>query len=150
LWFFKSAGYVVCKRKIKKFPFIGERNTTFEGLNSIIPYEICDLDGGGNFDCFNGVFTVPKTGVWYFYFSALKLKKDSNDNELYVHLVKLGQKVLKEAFIDVFDNNGGNGIYLQMQIYLEKGAKIAMELVKGNIYGEGKQITTFMGHLLEF
>lgn len=61
-------GYSDVKKALVYFNVL--RNSTFNTANTAIPYELEVLNIGNGFNASSGIFTVPRSGTYYFSFSS--------------------------------------------------------------------------------
>ena len=119
-----------------------QRNSTYTLNGTTIPFEIERLNIGGGMNINSGIFTAPKTGIYFFSFTALK---DRPANTLRVDLYH-NSNVITRA-----EGTGVKGLFtavLSSTLSLKSGDRISLHLTSGQIWDSGVHHTNFNGMLL--
>ncbi|KAM8746493.1 complement C1q-like protein 4 [Acanthopagrus schlegelii] len=99
---------------------------------------------GGGYDCTSGVFTAPRTGVYYFTFSYHAGK----DNKSGLSLVKNSSIIVRATDNNEqqknFTDNAGNSAVLELQ----SGDKVFVRLPAGCWVWGADNTTSFSGFLI--
>ena len=95
----------------------------------------------------NGIFTVPKSGIYHFSFVAIKERDDKIHDWLVIYLRKNGENI-GQAFATGYA--GSYTTALTSTLELKKGDKIDLYKTTGEIYDNGMGLHThFTGWLIE-
>ena len=65
--------------------FYVQRSTNFDTENVPIPFEVTRLNVGNAMNAASGIFTAPKTGIYFFSFSGLGSAKRGTFPQLYLN-----------------------------------------------------------------
>ncbi|EFX64194.1 hypothetical protein DAPPUDRAFT_305193 [Daphnia pulex] len=129
--------------------FFAQRTGTFHVKTVIHPYDIVPLNQGQCFSSSSGVFTVPFHGIYHFYFTALKMKKqESGTGRLTIQLVKnrkivpIFREVLAEIHMDSADSYVFFPLQLQATAELQERDEITGELFEVNDLKLSRHVST--------
>nr|CAH0102649.1 unnamed protein product [Daphnia galeata] len=138
----------------RRIAFFVHSNTGFNKTGSIIPYQIVELNYGNALNITSGTFNVPVKGIYHFYFTALKMKKElSGTSSLTVQLKQIGNpdKVIAESHINSNDWYGWFPVHLQATVHLELNSTVGVQLLLGTIFESSEKnhlLTSFGGFLV--
>ena len=119
--------------------FYVQRNTSYDVNNTVIPYEMEQLNIGGAMNLATGVFTAPTNGRYFFSFTARAFSPMS-----YVFLR------LNGIFITIAYGSGQwFNLPLTATLNLKKGDRIDTFLYGGSLFDTESHYTQFTGILLE-
>jgi len=120
-----------------------QRNSTYSIVDTTIPFQLERLNIGGAMNITSGIFTAPKSGIYFFSFNGLK---DSPTNTLTVRLYH-NSKIITRAY---GTNVAGHfTATLSSTLSLKSGDQIRLLLVEGKLYDENSLYTNFNGMLLQ-
>ena len=120
-----------------------QRNETYTFNGTTIPFQLERLNVGGGMNITSGIFTVPKSGIYFFSFNGMKT---STANTLYVDLYHNSNRITL-AF-----GTGEVGYFtvtLSSTINLKSGDQISLRLIQGQLFDNGQHFTNFNGMLLQ-
>ena len=120
-----------------------QRNLNYTLNGTTIPFEIERLNVGGGMNITSGIFTAPKSGIYFFSFSGLK--GWSANLDLYVGLFH------NSNYISTAHGTSIDGFFtatLSSTLSLKSGDQISLQLLKGGIHDNGPY-TNFNGLLLQ-
>jgi hypothetical protein len=121
-----------------------QRNSTYNSVNTNIPFQIESLNVGGGMNLTSGIFTAPKSGIYFFSFSGLK---DSSVVNLSVDL-NLNSNLVTPA--STWTNSTGSfTLTLSSTLQLKSGDQISLRLVFGQLWDNQYSYTNFNGMLLQ-
>ena len=116
------------------------RKSSYAIINSVIPYEIVQLNIGGGMNAATGIFTAPTSGRYFFSFTGLSGAAGTG-----VHL-RLNQVFANDAYGSQFQNN----MPLSATLNLNQGDQVDIFLGDaGSIFDNANLQTMFSGFLLE-
>ena len=120
--------------------FYVQRNTPFSTQNVAIPFEIVRLNIGGAFDLSAGIFTAPRTGIYFFSFIGFPDFPASSFVRMTVGLFLNGNQIGVGESEETNSSKGQNEqLSLQSTLNLKAGDKIWLEI----IYTSGAEIFLF-------
>ncbi len=134
--------------------FYAQRNTSFKMPGKIVNYDSTVLNIGNGFDALSGVFTAPKDGIYFFYFSGLKEWGTTN---LTIQ-VMLNNQPVNSRHVSAGDRVSGDHwatLESQVTLPLNVGDTVAVKLYSGSMYDTNLpndfmgKTTTFSGFLLQ-
>lgn len=130
---------------IKSSPvhFYVQRASDFSTTNTIIPFEIERVNIGGAMNLTSGVFTAPRSGIYFFSLSGLK---GSAPNSLFISL-RLNGKDVGSAFAAAMDYDLTYSI--QATLHLQTGDVITLYKTGGVLSDNVYHYTHYTGWLLE-
>ncbi len=120
-----------------------QRNSTYNLANTKIPFQIIRLNVGGGMNVTSGIFTAPKSGIYFFSFTGLKT--DSGVT-LSVDLYHNSNRITRAEGTYVA---GLFTLTLSSTLTLQSGDQISLLLVGGALYDSWAQHTNFNGILLQ-
>jgi C1q-related factor len=121
-----------------------QRNSSYYTTGTIIPFHIARLNVGGGMNITSGIFTAPKSGIYFFSFSAVK--EDPATAGMYVDLY-LNSTNIARGF-----GQGALGHYtasLSSTLSLKSGDRISLLLTLGQLWDTTACHTNFNGILLQ-
>ena len=120
-----------------------QRNSTYTLNGTTIPFEIEGLNVGGGMNITSGIFTAPKSGIYFFSFSGLKTPPA---NPLSVELYH-NSNPLTAAYGTLLD--GYLTATLSSTLNLKSGDQISLRLYSGQLFDSSYHYTNFNGMLLQ-
>ena len=128
-----------------------QRSTNFGTENVPIPFEVTRLNVGNAMNAASGIFTAPKTGIYFFSFSGLGSSKSATFPQLYLNGILIGS-----GWADnIGSSDGADDIptfTLQSTVQLNAGDQISLKLDSwgtGFLWDDGNHYTHFTGWLLQ-
>lgn len=137
---------VIGVNDIKSQPvyFYVQRKTNFTTWNTPMPFEIEKLNVGGGMNLKTGVFTAPKSGAYFFSFSANSVNGDTHAGLFLNNTVLIG---------DSYGRTGHATLSMQSILNLKKGDTLAIKISWGYIFDRAESrygpYTHFTGILLD-
>ncbi len=128
-----------------------QRNADFNTTNIFIPFERELLNLGGAMDLQSGIFTAPRSGIYFFSFTALaELPSSSYNQAVGVNLYVNGVKIAS-GWADETSTGEDEPCVVQSTLYLQAEDKIWLQitLLSEGAFLRGDQTTYFTGWLLE-
>jgi hypothetical protein len=134
--------------------FYVQRNTHFNTTNVAIPFEVVRLNIGGDFDSSSGIFTAPRTGIYFFSFIGFpNFPTSSSIVRMVVGLFLNGNQIGVGESEEANSLSGQNEqLSLQSTLNLKAGDKIWLEITQtfgAGIFLFGGGWNHFSGWLLE-
>ena len=121
-----TVGVVVVKSSPVYFHV--QRNSSHGTGNTKIPFQIERLSVGGGMNITSGIFTAPKSGIYFFSFTGLKVNAASQLHvELYLNSIPI-TNALGEG------SNGYFTVVLSSTLVLKSGDQISLLLDSGQLY----------------
>jgi len=120
-----------------------QRSSNYKRTGTTIPFEIVRLNVGGGMDINSGIFTAPKSGIYFFSFTALK---DWPDDTLRIDLYHNSNGITRA------EGTGVKGLFtaaLSSILSLKSGDRIGLHLTSGQLWDSGVHHTNFNGMLLQ-
>ena len=114
-----------------------QRNSPYNLLNTAIPFQIEQLNVGGAMNLNSGIFTAPKSGIYFFSFTSLK---DWPANPLNVLLYHNSNYITMAHGTNVA---GGFTATLSSSISLKSGDQISLRLIGGQLHDNEFHHTNF-------
>ena len=120
--------------------FYVQRNTHFNTTNVAIPFEIVRLNIGGAFDLSAGIFTAPRTGIYFFSFIGFPVFLEPSSIVRMVikvglflngNLIGLGESEEANSL-----SNQNEQLSLQSTLNLKAGDKIWLKITRTSGAGE--------------
>ena len=121
-----------------------QRNSTYTLNGTTIPFQIERLNVGGGMNITSGIFTAPKSGIYFFSFTGLK--SNSNTTNLDVELFHNSNYITRATTQNVA---GLFTVTLSSTLSLNSGDQISLQLVQGQLYDSYAHHTNFNGMLLQ-
>ena len=153
---FETGEEVVTKRNFAASNpvFYAQRFTPFKTVGSIVNYDNTVVNIGNGLDQDAGIFTAPITGIYVFYFSALKnwgtvqmtIRVIHNDKTINSRQASSGERVAGDHWAT---------LETQMTLPMNAGDTVGIMLQSGDIYDKKLpsdyigRATTFSGFLLQ-
>ena len=144
---------------VKSLPvyFYVQRSSVFNATNTPITFDTARLNNGGAMNLTSGIFTAPRTGTYFFSFSAIAAfpTTSSVTQALRVGLFLNGNLIGYGEAEDANTTNGQNDqLTLHSTLYLQAGDKACVmidRIIIGNyIYDDAiNHFTHFNGWLLD-
>ena len=120
-----------------------QRSSTFNFIGTTIPFQIEQLNVGGGMNITSGIFTAPKSGIYFFSFNGVK---EFAVEALAVDLYHNSNPITR-AF-----GTGTAGFFtatLSSTLNLKSGDIISLRLFSGQLSDNGSHFTNFNGMLLQ-
>jgi C1q domain len=111
--------------------------------NGTIPFQTERLNVGGGMRISSGIFTAPKSGIYFFSFNGIKT---STANELAVDLYHNSNPITRALGTAV---SGTFTATLSSTLSLRSGDQISLRLIGGELYDSSAHYTNFVGMLLQ-
>ena len=118
--------------------FYVQRTTGYASVNTVIPYQVAQLNIGNAMNLTTGTFTAPTNGRYQFAFNA-NAHSGTNSVTLRVNSVQIANSY------GVLDGN----LPLLATLNLKKGDTVDTFLNSGSLYDSSAHWTDFSGTLLE-
>jgi C1q-related factor len=120
-----------------------QRSSTYSSVGTTIPFQIERLNVGGGMNLASGIFTAPKSGIYFFSFTGLK----QYDNVYAaVDLYHNSNHITTAAGTAV---NGHLTETLSSTLSLKSGDQISLRLTYGQLHDNSDHYTNFNGLLLQ-
>jgi C1q-related factor len=121
-----------------------QRNSPYYATGTTIPFEIERLNVGGGMNINSGIFTAPKSGIYFFSFSAVKEGPATAGMfvDLYLNSINIARAFGFAAF-------GHFTASLSSTLSLKSGDRISLLLAVGQLYDSTACYTNFNGILLQ-
>ena len=120
-----------------------QRTSTYNVTGTTIPFHIERLNVGGGMNITSGIFTAPKSGIYFFSFNGLTDRPANYlDAELYQN-----SNLIARAHGHDFD--GYWTATLSATLNLKSGDQISLRLVQGQLQNNSLHHTNFNGMLLQ-
>lgn len=133
--------------------FYVRKNKSFAVKNTPIPFEVAQVNIGESMNIATGIFTAPRSGVYFFTFSALaRLTSYWKMNHFGVSLMLNGNDLLGKS--NVLKEGGQHDYYpisFQSALNMKAGDKVWVEIRDmdhTNLYDDKTHNTLFTGQLL--
>jgi hypothetical protein len=136
--------------------FYVQRNSPFGTRDTPVPFDLARVNEGNAMDLKTGKFTAPRSGIYFFSFSAVARLADSSTNvDFYSHLYLngnvIGSSNLYEDNAPVFQFSP---LTLQSTLNLKKGDQVWVQTWyrdddSSTFYDGGNRYTHFTGFMLE-
>jgi len=130
--------------KIKSVHFFVQRSSDFSLANTVIPFEVEQLNEGGAMNLATGIFTVPVGGIYHFEFTGMK---DVNTVDIYIYLqvngVNIGVSYATGGLPNFLSLNG-----ISASLRLKVGDQVRLYKA-GGILNDNNHYTHFTGWLVE-
>ena len=120
-----------------------QRNSTFTLNGTTIPFQIERLNVGEGMNITSGIFTAPKSGIYFFAFSGVK---DWPANALTVDLYHHSNLITRAEGANV---DGLHTATLSSTLSLKSGDRISLQLTTGQLHDSYVHHTDFTGLLLQ-
>jgi C1q-related factor len=121
-----------------------QRNSTYSLANTTIPFEIERLNVGGGMNITSGIFTAPKSGIYFFSFTGLK---SFPANELDVDFFHNSNLITRAFGANIA---GSLTATLSSTLSLKSGDQISLRLGGGQLNDDSDHYhTNFNGLLLQ-
>jgi C1q-related factor len=120
-----------------------QRNETYNSVDTTIPFQFERLNVGGGMNITSGIFTAPKSGIYFFSFTGTK---SSPANPLYVFLYHNSNRV---TIAYGYSLSGYFTATLSSTLSLKSGDQISLKLFFGQLHDDTDHYTNFNGMLLQ-
>ena len=121
-----------------------QRNSTYSLANTTIPFEIEQLNVGGGMNITSGIFTAPKSGIYFFSFTGLKTVAANN---IWVFFYHNSNHITGAHAPNV---SGALTVTLSSTLSLKSGDRISLLLYAGQLHDDNvARYTNFNGLLLQ-
>jgi hypothetical protein len=120
-----------------------QRNSTYNINGTTIPFQMERLNVGGGMNITSGIFTAPKSGIYFFSFTALK---ERPVNTLRIDLYHNSNLIARAEGTNV------DGLFtaaLSSTLSLKSGDQISLRLESGQLFEFSFRHTNFNGILLQ-
>jgi hypothetical protein len=120
-----------------------QRSETYNITGTTIPFQIERLNVGGGMNITSGIFTAPKSGIYFFSFTGVKnsaadpLRVDFYHNSNYI-TIAYGTNV-----------SGLFTVTLSLTLSVKSGDQISLRLAHGQLHDNAGYYTNFNGILLQ-
>jgi len=118
-------------------------NIRYSVYNVSMPFEIMKLNVGNAMNNATGIFTAPKSGIYYFAYNGIK-DAYSDATDLYLQL-----NGNKTAVAHATNTGGGMAMSVHATLKLQAGDKISLVLNRGVVHDFFDNYSSFVGFLLE-
>lgn len=139
---------------VKSMPvyFYVQKSTTFNQLNTPVPFEVVKLNIGNAMDIASGIFTAPRTGTYFFSLSGVAVIP-STKGHLDVGIALNGAVVGRGEANDYTENGEWETYSLQLTLKLQAGDLISVQItsiVTGVVLQDNSlHFTHFNGWLMQ-
>jgi C1q-related factor len=121
-----------------------QRNSTYNITGTAIPFQIERLNVGGGMNITSGIFTAPKSGIYFFSFTGLK---ENPADWLAVDLYQNSNYITKASATSII---GYLTVTLSSTLSVKSGDRISLRLLSGQLHDHGWYMyTNFNGILLQ-
>ena len=120
-----------------------QRRSTYSSVGNTIPFDITRVNVGGGMNINSGIFTAPKSGIYFFSFTGMK---DWPANYLDVDLYHNSNRIARAYGANVA---GHFTATLSSTLSLKSGDQISLRLSVGQLFDNGNHHTNFNGMLLQ-
>jgi hypothetical protein len=140
---------------VKSMPvyFYVQKSTTFNQLNTPVPFEVVKLNIGNAMDIASGIFTAPRTGTYFFSLSGVAYFPSTNKGHLDVGIALNGAVVGRGEANDYTENGEWETYSLQLTLKLQAGDLISVQItsiVTGVVLQDNSlHFTHFNGWLMQ-
>ena len=119
---------------------------------SVIVYNQASLNNGNHYDTSNGRFTAPITGIYQFWFGAIK-QQTSSVVRIQMRKNGTGSYIANGRQLRLDSHGGGAGEYgengaVTLLVSLIKDEYVEVLVTSGTVYGSGADYTYFCGTLI--
>jgi C1q-related factor len=121
-----------------------QRNSSYLITGTKIPFDIERLNVGGGMNITSGIFTAPKSGIYFFSFTGVKYPQ-SNVN-LDVDLYQNSNQIARATGLNVV---GYGPATLSSTLSLKSGDRISLQLTSAQLYSDWFGHINFNGILLQ-
>jgi C1q-related factor len=121
-----------------------QRNSTYDSVGTTIPFQIERVNVGGGMNITSGIFTAPKSGIYFFSFTGVKTQLA--DNELAVELYHNTDYITRGFGTAA---SGYLTATLSSTLSLKSGDKISLLIGSGQLHDNQFNHTNFNGMLLQ-
>ena len=121
-----------------------QRNEPYTLNGTTIPFQIEQLNVGGGMDITSGIFTVPKSGIYFFSFTGIKTPPA--DRQLDIDLYHNSNRITKAYGTPV---TGSFTVTLSSTLSLKSGDQVSLRLNAGELQENSAHHTNFNGLLLQ-
>jgi len=122
-----------------------QRNETYTLTGTTIPFNIERLNVGGGMNITSGIFTAPKSGIYFF--SFVGIKHSSASRNLNVDL--LHNSSLITPTTTWVNADGAFTVSLSSTLSLKSGDQIFLRLALGQLWDNQYRYTNFNGMMLQ-
>jgi C1q domain len=125
--------------------FYVQRNEIYSTKDTIIPFNIEQLNIGGGMNIKSGIFTAPKSGIYFFSFVGLKEDNIPN-SQTRVDLYRNGDYVATS-----YGTGSGHAFptTVSSTLRLKSGDNISLRLFEGQLFSNMHRHVFFNGWLLQ-
>jgi C1q-related factor len=120
-----------------------QRSEPYSLVNTTIPFNIEQLNVGGGMHIDSGIFTAPKSGIYFFSFTGIK---ESSANQLRVHLYHNSNYITVAYGAAV---SGHLAMTLSSTLSLKSDDQVSLLLFAGQLHDAFYNHTNFNGLLLQ-
>ena len=121
-----------------------QRRSTYSSVGTTIPFDITQVNVGGGMNINSGIFTAPKSGIYFFSFTGLK---EYANNYAAVDLYHNSNHITTAAGTAV---TGHLTKTLSSTLSLRSGDQISLRLTYGQLHDiEQDHYTNFNGIMLQ-
>ena len=126
--------------------FYVQRNEPYN-ISGTIPFQNERLNVGRGMNITSGIFTAPKSGIYFFSFSGVK---DVPANALFIDLYRISDYVTYITSAIGANVAGLITATLSLTLSLKSGDQISLRLYSGQLYDDNvAHYTNFIGMLLQ-
>jgi hypothetical protein len=134
--------------------FYVQRNSSFSDEFTPVPFDLARVNEGNAMDLASGIFTAPRSGIYFFFFAGTARLSFSFSAEFYSFLY-LNGNIIGSSHLHEKNNpiNQWSPLTLQSTLNLKKGdqlwVQIAYSGTSSYLYDDSRYFTHFTGFMLE-